>query len=216
MSTVLRPAEVARELRISRVTVYELIRRGELPATRVGHQFRIDASALATYRAEHHEGAGPTTSTRQGTLVIRGEDHVVTLSVPDDLQSLPAVELSAAFPRRAGVQRARYRGVLLHTLLTAYGFLPANLDLSLTPPPSPEQAQMLRSSIAARGRDDHVVVFSVAELLPEYSGTMVLLAWERDGEALRTSGPVQLVVPSDRLPTRGVRQLETIELHWLG
>jgi len=216
MGTVLRPAEVARELRISRVTVYELIRRGELPATRVGHQFRIDASALATYRAEHHEGARPTTSTRQGALVIRGEDQVVTLSVPDDLESLPAAELSTAFSRRAGVQRARYRGVLLHTLLTAHGFLPVNLDLSLTPPPSPEHAAILRSSIVARGRDGHVVVFSVAELLPEYSGTLVLLAWERDGEVLRTSGPVQLVVPSDRLPTRGVRQLETIELHRLG
>ena len=131
-------------------------------------------------------------------------------------ESLPAVELAAAFPRRAGVQRARYRGVLLNTLLTAHGFLPANLDLSLTPPPSAEQAQLLRSYVAARGRDDHVVVFSVAELLLEYSGTLVLLAWERDGEALRTTGPVQLVVPSDRLPTRGVRQLETIELHLLG
>ena len=89
MGTVLRPAEVARELRISRVTVYELIRRGELPATRVGHQFRIEASALATYRAEHHEGARPAQATRQGTLVIRAEDHIVTLSVPDDLESLP-------------------------------------------------------------------------------------------------------------------------------
>ncbi len=111
MGTVLRPAEVARELRISRVTVYELIRRGELPATRVGHQFRIEASALATYRAEHHEGGRPAQSTRQGTLVIRAEDHLVTLSVPDDLESLPAVELAAAFSRRAGVQRTRYRGV---------------------------------------------------------------------------------------------------------
>ena len=148
--------------------------------------------------------------------MVRAEDHLVTLSVPDDLGSLPVVELAAAFSRRAGVRRARYRGVLLHTLLTAHGFLPANLDLSLTPPPSADHAAILRSYVAARGRDGHVVVFSVAELLPEYSGTLVLLAWERDGEVLRTSGPVQLVVPSDRLPTRGVRQLETIELHRLG
>ena len=59
------------------------------------------------------------------------------------------------------------------------------------------------------------MVFSVAELLPEYGATLVLLAWERDGEVLQTSGPVQLVVPSDTLPTRGVRQLESIELHRL-
>jgi excisionase family DNA binding protein len=215
MGTVLRPAEVARELRISRVTVYELIRRGELPATRVGHQFRIEASALATYRAEHHQGARPAQSTRQGTLVIRAEDHLLTLSVPDDLESLSVVELAEAFSRRAGVQRARYRGVLLHALLTAHGFLPASLDLALTPPPSPEHAAVLRSVVAARGRDDHVVAFSVAELLPEYGATLALIAWERDGEALRTTGPVQLVVPSDRLPTRGVRQLEAIDLHRL-
>jgi hypothetical protein len=113
------------------------------------------------------------------------------------------------------VQRARYRGVLLHALLTAHGFLPASLDLALTPPPSPEHAAVLRSVVAARGRDDHVVAFSVAELLPEYGATLALIAWERDGEALRTTGPVQLVVPSDRLPTRGVRQLEAIDLRRL-
>lgn len=216
MSTVLRPAEVARALRISRVTVYELIRRGELPATRVGHQFRIDASALATYRTEHHEGARQGSGTRQETLVIRAGDRVTTLSVPDDLESLPAAELSAAFSRRAGVHRARYRGVFLHSVLTAHGFLPAQLDLALTPPPTADHAAILRSYIAARGRDGHVVVFSVAELLPEYGATLVLLAWERDGEVLRTSGPIQLVVPSDTLPTRGVRQLESIEVHRLG
>jgi excisionase family DNA binding protein len=215
MSTVLRPTEVARALRISRVTVYELIRRGELPATRVGHQLRIDASALAVYRAAHQEGPAHAPGARADSLVIRAGDQVVTLSVPGDLETLPTAELSAAFSRRTGVRRARYRGVLLHSLLTAHGFLPAQLDLSLVPPPTADHAAVLRSYIAARGHDGHVVVFSVAELLPEYGATLVLLAWERDGEVLQTSGPIQLVVPSDTLPTRGVRQLESIELHRL-
>jgi excisionase family DNA binding protein len=46
---LLTAQEVADELRVSTMTVYRLIRRGELPAVRVGRNYRVRASALTSY-----------------------------------------------------------------------------------------------------------------------------------------------------------------------
>jgi excisionase family DNA binding protein len=47
--TLLTAAEVAEQLRVSTMTVYRLIRRGELPAVRVGRNYRVRARDLETY-----------------------------------------------------------------------------------------------------------------------------------------------------------------------
>jgi excisionase family DNA binding protein len=46
---LLTAAEVADQLRVSTMTIYRLIRRGELPAVRVGRNYRVRASDLETY-----------------------------------------------------------------------------------------------------------------------------------------------------------------------
>lgn len=46
---LLTAAEVADQLRVSTMTVYRLIRRGELPAVRVGRNYRVRARDLETY-----------------------------------------------------------------------------------------------------------------------------------------------------------------------
>lgn len=48
--------EIAKLLRISKLTVYDLIKKGELPAYRVGRQMRVDASDLEAYK-ERAKGA---------------------------------------------------------------------------------------------------------------------------------------------------------------
>lgn len=42
--------EIAKLLKISKLTVYDLIKRGELPSYRVGKQMRVDASDLEAYK----------------------------------------------------------------------------------------------------------------------------------------------------------------------
>ncbi|SDX33877.1 helix-turn-helix transcriptional regulator [Paenibacillus sp. CF384] len=42
--------EIAKLLKISKLTVYDLIKKGELPSYRVGKQIRVDASALDVYK----------------------------------------------------------------------------------------------------------------------------------------------------------------------
>jgi excisionase family DNA binding protein len=49
---LLTAAEVADDLRVSTMTVYRLIRRGDLPAVRVGRNYRVRVADLESYLAE--------------------------------------------------------------------------------------------------------------------------------------------------------------------
>ncbi len=46
---LLTAADVADELRVSTMTVYRLVRRGDLPAVRVGRNYRIRRRDLTAY-----------------------------------------------------------------------------------------------------------------------------------------------------------------------
>ena len=48
--------EIASLLKISKLTVYDLIKKGELPAYRVGRQMRIDAKDLEVYKERAKQG----------------------------------------------------------------------------------------------------------------------------------------------------------------
>lgn len=49
--SLLTAAEVADQLRVSTMTIYRLIRRGELPAVRVGRNYRVRVQDLEAYLA---------------------------------------------------------------------------------------------------------------------------------------------------------------------
>lgn len=59
----LTTAEVLGYLRINPRTIYRLIRRGELPAVRVGHQWRFRRSDLEAWLDAHQQAGSPTTLT---------------------------------------------------------------------------------------------------------------------------------------------------------
>ena len=48
-ATLLTVAEVAASMRVSTMTVYRLIKRGDLPAVRVGHNYRVRGSDVERY-----------------------------------------------------------------------------------------------------------------------------------------------------------------------
>lgn len=52
MNDLLTVAEVAEMLRVSTMTVYRLIRTGELPAVRVGRSYRVKQADLERYLEE--------------------------------------------------------------------------------------------------------------------------------------------------------------------
>lgn len=51
-------AEVARQLRVSNMTVYRLIKAGQLPAVRVGRGYRIRDDDVRKYLNERYMDAG--------------------------------------------------------------------------------------------------------------------------------------------------------------
>jgi excisionase family DNA binding protein len=51
-SSLLTVAEVGAHMRVSKMTVYRLIKSGELAAVRVGHNYRIREAELERYLAE--------------------------------------------------------------------------------------------------------------------------------------------------------------------
>jgi excisionase family DNA binding protein len=51
-------AEVAKMMRVSKMTVYRLVHSGELPAVRVGKSFRVPEKAVHTYLENAYFDAG--------------------------------------------------------------------------------------------------------------------------------------------------------------
>ncbi len=56
------PDELAKLLRVSKLTVYDLIKKGELPAYRVGKQMRVDRSDLEAYKRRMKTGTAAADS----------------------------------------------------------------------------------------------------------------------------------------------------------
>ena len=54
---VLKPSEVAEALAVSRGTVYEMIRRGEIPSIRMGRNVRVPRKALERWLVERQTPA---------------------------------------------------------------------------------------------------------------------------------------------------------------
>jgi putative molybdopterin biosynthesis protein len=62
--------EIAKLLKISKLTVYDLIKKGELPSYRVGKQMRVDDSDLEAYK-NHSKSRS---NTDKQSIIITGQD----------------------------------------------------------------------------------------------------------------------------------------------
>ncbi len=83
------PDEVAQILKVSRFTIYEMIKRGELPAYRVGRQVRVDQSDLDQYKQQAkgiNNNAGqlianpaPLVASAQEGIILCGQDPILDI-----------------------------------------------------------------------------------------------------------------------------------------
>jgi putative molybdopterin biosynthesis protein len=93
-STLLTAEDVAKQLRIAKFTVYELIKRGELPSSRVGKQVRLSREDVGRYLERNRTGqwndAGRQVSAEEraevstavkGQVIICGQDRCIDLLV---------------------------------------------------------------------------------------------------------------------------------------
>ena len=70
--------EVAQLLKVSKLTIYDLIKKEELPIFRVGRQMRIDKNDLQSYIHQHKTGA-TTSALDSEKIVICGQDIVLDM-----------------------------------------------------------------------------------------------------------------------------------------
>jgi hypothetical protein len=90
----------------------------------------------------------------------------------------------------------------------------AGVPTTLKPAPGADPKNKnipLRMSIVVQGRDGYQVVFSVAELLPDFGKRDVWVALDEDGSPLSDRDePAKLIVPEDAKPGRWVHGIAAI------
>ncbi|MFC7679891.1 substrate-binding domain-containing protein [Paenibacillus sp. GCM10028914] len=117
--------EIAKLLKISKLTVYDLIKKGELSSYRVGKQMRVDAADLEAYKqrsrmvpvpgqaVEVHSPVAPQTSTSVSTnrpLVITGHDISLDILANHMEQAIPTIRPLRSFVGSLDSLISMYKG----------------------------------------------------------------------------------------------------------
>jgi hypothetical protein len=144
--------------------------------------------------------AGLVLAQGSGTLTVsRDIPSTLTLKA-EDLTKMPRE--TAAVPDQDGT-KVEYEGVTLREILKRAG-APLGKEL---------RGKSLASYVVAKAHDGYQVVFTLAEVDPEFANELILVADKRDGKPLfGYQGPFRLVCPSDKAGARSVRMLETLQI----
>jgi DMSO/TMAO reductase YedYZ molybdopterin-dependent catalytic subunit len=154
---------------------------------------------LVDWPVEAQSGSAGAGST--AIVEIEGAVQEPLYLSPQDIEGLPAERVSASYVTGHGQEQGDYTGVLLWTLLNR-----ARLN------EEPRRRDHLREVITVTGRDGYAVVFSMAELDPDFEGKSVLLAYRRNDQPLPVAEGLRLVVPGDKHGGRYVRDVVRIEV----
>jgi DMSO/TMAO reductase YedYZ molybdopterin-dependent catalytic subunit len=118
------------------------------------------------------------------------------------LQALPATRAEVMYITGNGPQTGIFVGPSLWDLLVDAGVGASG------PPPD-----LLRQYVVATASDDYRVVLAMGDLLPDFGAQPVMVAYERDGQALGPEeGMARLVVPGDKRAGRNVFQLARLDV----
>jgi hypothetical protein len=118
-----------------------------------------------------------------------------------ELKSLPHITLTVE--NTHANEKETYSGVRIADLFTKLG-APLGKEL---------RGKAMVSYIKASAPDGYAVVFSIAEIDPEFHSGEIIVADQMNGQPLDArSGPFKLVATEDKRPARWVRNLTTLEL----
>jgi hypothetical protein len=143
----------------------------------------------------------PAASRVEGSLLLTADpSHAPVVLSLADFHALPHVTITVHNGHTNATET--YSGVPLATLLTKVN---APLGNAL-------RGDAMTSYLVATGSDGYSVVFSLAEVDPDFHAGQVLVADTRDGKPLEKNGPFQLIVSDDKRPARWVHNLVSITL----
>ncbi|MEO7157791.1 MAG: molybdopterin-dependent oxidoreductase [Vicinamibacterales bacterium] len=135
-----------------------------------------------------------------GTLVVVVDAAKPVTLTPADLATMPRTSVTVKQPDGRGVT---HEGVLIAEVLKRAG---APLGKAL-------RGDAMATYVVATATDGYRVVFSLAELDPEFTGSNVMVADRTNGQPLLADqGPMRMVVPKDLAGARSIRMLERIEV----
>jgi DMSO/TMAO reductase YedYZ molybdopterin-dependent catalytic subunit len=137
-------------------------------------------------------------------LNINGQvEHPVQLALPD-LLDYPTSSLEVTYYSGSeGLVTRRFTGVSLVDLLKA-SIIRTDPDV---------KNDIIRKYVVITATDCYKTVLSVADLLPEYGGQQVLIAYgDGDGNPLYEEGLTMLVLPGDKRASRYVSNIAEIRV----
>ena len=133
-------------------------------------------------------------------LTVRGDIPAPLILKADDFARMPREAVS--LPAKDGAKEI-YEGVRLREILKRAG-VPSGKDL---------RGKVLASYVLAKAHDGYQVVFSLGEMDDALGNESIIVADKRDGKALiGNQGPFRIVCPNDKVGSRSVRMLETLEV----
>lgn len=115
------PEEVAKILKITRFTVYEMIKRGDLPAYRIGRKVRVEAPDLEVYIAKS-KGLSPAASTATDTrstivppptsdnIIFCGQDVILDILARRLERAMPSIRFLRNYVGSMDGLLSLYRG----------------------------------------------------------------------------------------------------------
>lgn len=162
--------------------------------------------AAQAARSEHPSAASSSTAPGEGALTVTGAlPHTGVLSLKD---------LGALSPEKASWdsrgQTHQVVGVPLSRILAHFGFTPGPMGKDVS---KADKRAGYRKVVLATAADGYTAVFSSAEVAQDMGPTRALVIWEVDGMPVPPdTGPLRLVVLTDKEPSRSLHQLTRLEL----
>jgi Oxidoreductase molybdopterin binding domain len=134
-----------------------------------------------------------------GSLAIGGDVATpVTISAVA-LKQLPHTRIVV----KEGAREITYEGVLVSELMKSAG-APIGQELA---------GRAIASYVLASASDGYQVVLAIAEVDPRLTDARIIVADTMDGQPLNDSlGPLRLIAPDDKHPSRSVRMLQRLDL----
>ncbi len=119
------PEEIARLLKVSKLTVYDLIKKGQLSAFRVGRQMRVDAIELENYKLRGKEVKTDDGSSKQPTpdtspsssVVICGQDNSLDIlagELEKQINEMPLRSYTGSLDSLIGLYKGKANIVSTH------------------------------------------------------------------------------------------------------
>lgn len=132
---------------------------------------------------------------------LAGIVHRPTTFTLERLRQYPPAEVELSYGKDKGESPVSFRGVPLWDLVREVGVVTEQ----------GRKNDLLRKYLVVTGRDGYQVVISMAEILPDFAGQRVIVAYEGNTQLLGPNlGMLRVVVPGDKRRGRYVSQITRI------